>query len=93
MKMRKIDNGKIKVACFVIKSGNHSCQMLGKCHEMRQMKLLLLFFLSQVILGYKNGILLAKFELLIDRTSSIYLKDILNIASIWHVVCQLGTNT
>jgi hypothetical protein len=37
-------------------------------------KAVLLFILSQVFLGYINGTQLAKFGLLIDRTSSIYLK-------------------
>jgi hypothetical protein len=40
---------------------------------MRQIKLLLFFFISS-FLCYINGIQLANFRLLIDRTSSIYLK-------------------
>jgi len=39
---------------------------------MRQRKWFLLLLLTQVLSGYINGLQIAKFELLIDRTLTIY---------------------
>jgi ABC-type dipeptide/oligopeptide/nickel transport system permease subunit len=44
-----------------------------------QRKQFLVSLLFQLLLGYINGILLAKFGLLIDRTLSIFLKVRLNV--------------
>jgi hypothetical protein len=50
------------------------CQIRGKCQEMKQRTMFLLFSLSQVLWWYVNGVQLVKFGLLIDRTSPIYHK-------------------
>ena len=54
---------------------------------MRLRELFLLFVLSQVLLGYINGIQLAKFGLLIERTSPIYMK--VRLKALSSVICLI----